>query len=162
MQHPLTRPLVLCFATVLAIVVVAARAQNPQAPNQEQIDRQRAVDFVRAINTAEYQFRNEQGRFGSWNEISQRVWKISAKRRAENPEAFAATPDEQAGAEPHSSNLEVIASADGMKYSVALTDSDTRTQGCGFSLFSDQSGLVYQGTVIDCPHIVDAPDVRNR
>jgi hypothetical protein len=52
-------------------------------------------------------------------------------------------------------HLSLLVSADGTAYSISLRATDSN--GCGVSLFSDQSGLIYQGTPLDRPKIVDWP-----
>jgi hypothetical protein len=153
MRYSFIRPTGLCFMVVLVILLVAARAQKPQALNQPEIDRERTVEVVRVINAAEYDYRTDHGRFGSWHEVYAagdvtnllQTWpKIRDLSIAPGTEVIPGY------------RLTLLVADEGMAYSISLHD--MRTHGCGLSVFSDQSGLIYQGTIIDCPQIVDDPD----
>ncbi len=61
MLRSFIRPVGLCLMVVLVILVAAVRAQEPQPPNQAQIDRERAIEVVRAINAAECDYRTAHG-----------------------------------------------------------------------------------------------------
>jgi hypothetical protein len=143
MRRSIIRPIGLCLMTVLVIVLVAARAQEPQPPNQTEIDREKAINAVRAINAAEYDYRTDHGHFGSWHEVS------VFGRLAPGPPEMTPARIILAGTEVIPGyRLTLLVADDGATYSVSLHD--MKTHGCGLSFFSDQSGLIYQGTIIDC------------
>lgn len=153
MSRTLIRPTGLCLMVVLVILLVVARAQKPQPPNQAEIDRERGIEVVRVINAAEYDYRTDHGRFGTWNEVYVagdvsnllQTWpKIRSLSIAPGVEVIPGY------------RLTLLVADEGMAYSVSLHD--MKTHGCGLSVFSDQSGRIYEGTIIDCPQIVDHPE----
>ena len=150
----LVRSIGLCFMVALAILLIAARAEKRQPQNQREIDREKAINAVRAINTAEYEYRTDHGRFGSWFEVS-----TFGRPTPGTPEMTLSQLRIMPGAEiTPGYRLTLLVSEDGTAYSVSLHD--MKTHGCGLSFFSDQSGLIYQGTIIDCPQIIDNPPDR--
>jgi hypothetical protein len=137
---------------VLVILVAAVRAQEPQPPNQAQIDRERAIEVVRAINAAESDYRTANGRFAFWYEV--RNFRL-------------VTPGTQITLFPHpwwseevipGYRLTLLVADEGKAYSVSLHD--MKANGCGLSVFSDQSGLIYQGTTVDCTQFNEIPPDR--
>ena len=72
MRRSFIQPAGLFLMVVLVIPLVAARAQKrqPQWPNPAPLTpREKAIEVVRVINTAEYDYHTDHGRFGSWNEV---------------------------------------------------------------------------------------------
>jgi hypothetical protein len=165
MRYPFIRPAGLCLMVVLVILLVAARAQKPQEPDQAQIDRDRAIQVVRVINAAEYEYRIDHGRFGSWYEVHTGGVRGLLVPSRQLPQQLQLTNPSQTfrdlsiapGTEVIPGyRLTLIVAGEGMTYSISLHD--MKSHGCGLSIFSDQSGLIYEGTIIDCPQIVDDPD----
>lgn len=123
---------------VLLIVAlgVASRAQERKSPSPE--DRLKAVNLVRAINTAEVTYNMDanrgHGRFASWEELY----------------SSGLMPDAQIspGAEVMPGyHLEVLTSPDGKSFLVALHDTK---EGDGlFSVFSDESGIIFLGAPLE-------------
>lgn len=160
MRRSFIRTLGLCLTIALLILVVAVRAQEPQPPNQAQTDREKAIEVIRAINVAESDYRTAHGHFGSWVAVYAFDW-----RRLGSLDSGLTTRrgQMQTWMEPIGPGAEVIpghrltllVADDGTGYSVSLHD--MKANCCGLSVFSDQSGLIYQGTVVDCPQIVDGP-----
>jgi hypothetical protein len=162
MRRSIIRPVGLCLLAVLAILLVAAHAQEPfdQVLQKNSIDK--AIEVIRAINAAEYDYRNAHGRFGSWCAVYVAGWRtlgsLGLRTRGENPvQTWRDLSIADAEVIP-GYRLTLLVADDGTAYSVSLHDMGTH--GCGPSVFSDQSGLIYQGTIIDCPQIVDVPPVR--
>jgi hypothetical protein len=152
MLRSFIRPVGLCLMVVLVILVAAVRAQEPQPPNQAQIDRERAIEVVRAINAAESDYRTAHGRFAFWYEV--RNFRL-------------VTPGTQITLFPHpwwseevipGYRLTLLVADEGKAYSVSLHD--MKANGCGLSVFSDQSGLIYQGTTVDCTQFNEIPPDR--
>ena len=132
------------FTFLVTGIVFALRAQTPASTNHEL--RAKAVNAVRVINTAEYNYRHEKGRFGSWQELyaSGAVTTVEKSRPQFTGLSLSEAPEVIPGY-----RLDVVVAADGSTYSVALHR--TENQDCGFSVFSDQRGIIYQGKAIDCP-----------
>lgn len=151
MRRSFIRTAGLCLTVVLVILVVVVRAQEPQLPNQAQIDRERAIDVVRDINAAESDYRTAYGRFASWYEVGFRwIPGRSAQMTLRQP-----WWSEQV---LPGFRLTLLVADDGKAYSVSLHD--MKANGCGLSVFSDQSGIIYQGTTVDCPQFNEIPPDR--
>jgi hypothetical protein len=161
MRRSLMQPLGLCLLVAAVILLVAARTQTPQAqlPDRSLTPREKAIEVVRVINTAEYDFRNDHSRFGTWNEVyaSGVVTNLEQTWPRMKDLSIASGPEVIPGF-----RLTLLVAEEGGAYSLSLHE--MQSHGCGLSVFSDQSGLIYQGTVIDCPQIVDDPDrvIRQR
>jgi hypothetical protein len=119
-------------AVVLLLVALSAasRAQDQKSPNQE--ERRRAIDLVRAINTAEvrYNVNISHGRFASWTELydSGLVKELQVSPSSEVIPGY---------------HLDLLASQDGKSFMIALHD--TKDGDGLFSVFSDQSGILFLG-----------------
>jgi hypothetical protein len=144
----------LCLLVAFLILLVAARAHAPQSQplNRALTPREKAIEVVRVINAAEYDYRTDHDRFGSWNEVYasgvvtnlEQTWpKMKDLSIAPGPEVIPGF------------RLTLLVAEDATAYSVSLHE--MQSHGCGLSVFSDQSGLIYQGTIVDCPQITDDP-----
>ncbi len=115
---------------LLAAFSVALRGQDQNSPNQE--ERLKAINLVRAINTAEvmYSANISHGRFTSWTELysSGVVKDLQVSPGSEVIPGY---------------HLDLLASADGKSFLVALHD--TRAGDGLFSVFSDQTGVLFLG-----------------
>jgi hypothetical protein len=159
MQRSFVQPVGLSVLVVAVILLVAARAQKPQSPNRPLKPREKAIEVVRVINTAEYDYRNDHNRFGTWDEVyaSGVVTNLEQTWPRMKDLAISSGPEVIPGF-----RLTLLVAEEGAAYSLSLHE--MQSHGCGLSVFSDQSGLIYQGTVIDCPQIVDDPNgaIRQR
>jgi len=119
-------------AVVLLLVAlsVASRAQDQKSPNQE--ERRKAINLVRAINTAEVVYNSSigHGRFASWTELYD-------SRLVKDPQV---SPGSEVIPGYH---LDLLASPDGKSFMLALHD--TKDGDGLFSVFSDQSGIIFLG-----------------
>ena len=119
-------------AVVLLIVALSAasRAQDQKSPSQE--ERMKAINLVRAINTAEvlYSVNISHGRFASWTELYDSGL-VKDLQVSPGPEVIPGY------------HLDLLASPDGKSFMLALHD---KKDGDGlFSVFSDQSGIIFLG-----------------
>jgi hypothetical protein len=145
----MTRKSSLFYPVAIALLFVAVSAASPQdqkSPKQE--ERARAVNLVRLINTAEvtYSSGSKKGatdghsRFGTWDEL------YAAGSVKSVQDRWAMVKDLQVSAGPEvlpGYHLDVLVSPDGQSYSIALHD---KKEGDGlFSVFSDQTGIIYLG-----------------
>jgi len=144
----------LCLLCVVAILLVAARAQTPQIENTGRAPspREKAVETARIINSAEYNFRKDHNRFGSWSEVYASGAVSDLERTWPNIRELSITSSSEV---IPGFRLTILVAEDGASYSLSLHE--MQGHGCGISVFSDQSGLIYEGTVIDCPQIADHP-----
>jgi hypothetical protein len=97
------------------------------------------VDIVREINTAEVEHSALHGAFASWDQLyrspdEQKRWQ--RLQLSSGPEVIPGW------------TLALVASADGKSFELSLRSLADR---CGFSFFSDQSGVIYEGHAIGCP-----------
>ena len=119
-------------AVVLLIVALSAAssAQDQISPSQE--ERGKAINLVRAINTAEvrYNVNISHGRFASWTELYDSGL-VKDLHVSPGPEVIPGY------------HLDLLASPDGKSFMLALHD---KKDGDGlFSVFSDQSGIIFLG-----------------
>ena len=125
-------------AVVLLVVALSAasRAQEQKSPSQE--ERRKAINLVRAINTAEVRYysgtakgaNNGHDRFASWTELYDSGL-LKDLQVSPGPEVIPGY------------HLDLLASADGKSFMLALHD---KKDGDGlFSVFSDQSGIIFLG-----------------
>lgn len=117
---------------VLLIVALSAAssAQDQKSPSQE--ERGKAINLVRAINTAEvlYSVNISHGRFALWTELYDSGL-VKDLQVSPGPEVI---PGD---------HLDLLASPDGKSFMLALHD---KKDGDGlFSVFSDQSGIIFLG-----------------
>jgi hypothetical protein len=121
------------ISTVVLLLVAlsaASRAQEQKSPSQE--ERRKAINLVRAINTAEvlYNVNISHGRFASWTDLydSGLVKELQVSPGSEIIPGY---------------HLDLLASADGKSFMIALHD--TKDGDGLFSVFSDQSGIIFLG-----------------
>jgi hypothetical protein len=117
-------------ALLLAALSAALLAQDRKSPNQE--ERRKAINLVRAINTAEVRYNTDisHGRFASWTEL----YESGVVKELQ----VSAGPEVMPGY-----RLDLLASPDGKSFMLALHD---RRDGDGlFSVFSDQTGIIFLG-----------------
>jgi hypothetical protein len=154
-----SQPLGVCVLTVAVILLVSARAQKPQPqlPNHPLTAREKAIEVVRVINAAEYDYCTDHNHFGSWKEVyaSGAVSNLLQTWPKIRDLSIATSSEVIPGF-----RLTLLIADDGAAYSVSLHE--MQSHGCGLSVFSDQSGLIYEGTVVDCPQIVDQPEPIRR
>ena len=117
---------------VLLIVALSAAssAQDQISPSQE--ERGKAINLVRAINTAEvlYSVNISHGRFALWTELYDSGL-VKDLQDSPGPEVIPGY------------HLDLLASPDGKSFMLALHD---KKDGDGlFSVFSDQSGIIFLG-----------------
>ncbi len=153
------QPVALCLLIVAVILLVAARTQTtqPSPANRPLTPSEKAIEAVRIINTAEYNFRKDHHRFGTWNEVYASGAITPLERTWPNMGDLSFTWSSEV---IPGFRLTLLVAQDGDAYSLSLHQMEGH--GCGISVFSDQSGLIYEGTVIDCPQIADHPGTTDR
>jgi hypothetical protein len=129
-------------------VVVRAQSVRVGAPAAEALGHAQVVDVVRTINTAEYEYRRDHGSFAVWPDLytSGTVEKVQKE-----VDQWAALPIAAGSQVIPGYMMNLLVSRDAGSYSVSLHEAGSND--CGFSVFSDESGLIYEGTVIDCPKV---------
>jgi hypothetical protein len=139
---------VLVAVTLLFIAASAVlRAQDQKSASQE--ERTKAVNFVRLVNTAELRYKtgtnqganDAHGRYASWEELYESgvLKAVQAQWALVKGIQFSRGPEAIPG-----HRLDLLVSSDGALYSLALHD--TKEGDSLFSVFSDQSGLIFLGS----------------
>jgi hypothetical protein len=137
-------------ALLLLLVGISAKShtQEQKSPNRE--ERGKAVNLVRLINTAENWYEQgintkdaaieAHGRYASWDELNNSgvLKTVQGQLAMAKNLQLSAAPEVMQGY-----RLDLLVSADGRSYSLALHD---KRDGDGlFSVFSDQNGIIFLG-----------------
>jgi hypothetical protein len=131
-------------------IALAVKAQNVNlgGPPGQVLDHARVVDVVRIINTAEYEYRRDHGSFAVWPDL----YKAGAVEKVQKEVGQWNAMHISAGSQVIPGYLMyLLVSRDAGSYAVSLHEAGSND--CGFSVFSDESGLIYEGKVIDCPKV---------
>jgi len=136
---------------LLAIAPAPAQKNSPGIQDRERERRSLAVNIVRAINTAEMNYKKNQGTYATWDTM------ISNGDFSENgtkwaSESFPTVAHAMYGPGPEivpGWKLRLQLSKDGNAYDLLLED--VTDPKCNFSFISDERGLIRQGKSIDCP-----------
>lgn len=139
------------FAVALLLVGISASllAQEQKSPSHD--ERAKAVNLMRLINTAELSYNkgtrtknggiDAHGRYASWDELND----SGVLKAAQSHMAMVKNLQISAGPKViEGYRLDLLVSADGKSYSVALHD--TRDGDGLFSVFSDQNGIIFLGS----------------
>ena len=142
----------LFFGAVMLMAVVPQWAQNPAAPSaaDEHARRSIAVNMLRAINTAEYEYKSRHGSFVGWDVL------VASGEFTGRGMHFAALNEPQL-ANLHFSKLPGImpgwalrlnVTADGKGYDVLLEDQTDKA--CRYAAGTDERAFIRQSKVIGC------------
>ncbi len=130
----------ICGAAILLVALSAvSRPQDQQtqkSPSQE--ERMKAIKLVKSVNVAEIMYSvgsskdasDAHGRFASWTELYNSGL-LNSLQLSQGPEVIPGY------------HLDVLASPDGKSFLVALHD--VRDGDGLFSVFSDQTGIIFLG-----------------
>lgn len=135
------RIFVLLLLMGAGLLTVPAGAQNVSATPDQQQNRQLAVDIVRIINTAEQYYRTQHDRFATLDELR----KSGAFPKSENNSQAAQALAAGVGPDIGGFYLRLFTASDGSQYVLSLHDQKDRAM---WSVFSNEKGLIYTGTVI--------------
>jgi hypothetical protein len=132
----------LMFVSILLGVVVLGEANARQASGQPEITTKNLVNALRLLNTHEYSYKNENGRFADRDQMLSYLRQKELLSRSqidlENPRPY---------------ELAINISSDGMHYQIALqrpSDMDDKSTWCKTAAFSDEKGVIFLGQAIDC------------
>jgi hypothetical protein len=130
------------FAMFCGLLVILATGVPifPQAHVQNEIATEKLVVTLRLLNTSEYSYREEKGRFANWEELLAFLRQNSYKRKAvidlENPKPY---------------EVEITTSRDGEHYQITLKpDMNDKSAWCKAAAFSDDAGVIFLGAALDC------------
>ena len=122
----------LLFFGGLTLHVAQTGAQEPAA----QLTPRQALGVVRTLNTAQATAKLKTGRYDSLAGL--------LKAGYLSPKQFAASDDSTAAVKDY--KLALVVSADGLRYQVSLRPA----QACGYSLFSSEAAVIYEGDGLGC------------
>ena len=132
----------LMFVSILLGVVLLGEANARQASGQPEITTGKLVNALRLLNTHEYSYKNENGRFADRDQMLSYLRQKGLLSRSpvdlENPKPY---------------ELAVTISSDGMHYQIALQrppDMNDKSTWCKTAAFSDEKGVIVLGQAIDC------------
>jgi hypothetical protein len=126
----------------LLTMLIAGVAASPQANEQPEIPTHKLVGALRTLNTFEYSYRDEAGRFADREEM------LAFLRKKDK---LSKSPIDFENLKPY--ELAVTTSLDGMHYQITLKrtyDQNDKSSWCRTAAFSDDSGLIFLGSALDC------------
>jgi hypothetical protein len=142
--------LVLGLSAISLFATAFAQKNAPGLDDRERQRRSLAVNLVRAINTAEANYKKAHGIFATWeNFISNGDFSDAGTKWA--PESFPTVAHAMYGRGPEivpGWKLRLNLSKDATAYDVVLED--VTDPKCRYAVFSDERGLIRQGKAIDC------------
>ncbi|HEV2422228.1 MAG TPA: hypothetical protein VGS59_11015 [Candidatus Acidoferrales bacterium] len=102
------------------------------------------LKVVRLINTAEMNYKEAHGSYATWDELipSGAISEREKPRTMFQGLRLSVRPEVTPGWV-----LDLVTAANGQGYELSLRNLPDK---CGFSFFSDQRGIIYQGGWIDC------------
>ena len=133
----------ICLVLCAFLGVLATGSAIPsQVGGPDEVSRAKLVNAFRLLNTQEYVYRQEIGRFASREELLTFLRTKGILSRSpidlENPQPY---------------ELVVITSPDGMHYQITLkrpSDMNDKSTWCKPAAFSDDAGVIFLGSALDC------------
>jgi hypothetical protein len=127
------------------------KAPSPGATDRDRERRSLAVNIVRAIDTAEANYKQKNGVYATWdNFISNGDFTDSGTKWA--PESMPTVAHAMYGSGPEivpGWKLRLMISKNGSAYDLLLED--VNDPKCRYAVGSDERGLIRQSKAIDCP-----------
>jgi hypothetical protein len=123
-------------------MLLMAIAIPVRVSGQAEISNEKLVNALRLLNTEEYSYQHEIGRFASKEEMLSYLRKKGILTRSpidlENPRPY---------------GLAVTTSLDGTHYQITLKpvfDMNDKSASCGPAAFSDDAGVIFLGSALGC------------
>jgi hypothetical protein len=130
---------IFCGLTAICLTVAGS---HPQGNGKTEITMEKLVGVIRTLNTAEYSYQYETGRFAHREEMLNFLRTKGDLSRLpielENPEPYA---------------LAITTSTDGLHYQITLqrpSNMNDKTTWCKTALFSDDRGVIFLGSALGC------------
>jgi hypothetical protein len=123
-------------------LLMTAVAIPPRMNGQAEVPSEKLVIALRLLNTEEYSYRDETGRFATREQMLTFLRKKGCL--SESPIDLE---------KPNPYELSIATSPDGMHYQVTLkrpSDMKDRSTWCRTAAFSDDAGVIFLGAAIDC------------
>jgi hypothetical protein len=132
------RKLLVVSCAALGLVFTLAATNSREEDKSEALSKR--VVILRMLNTLEYNYQDEHGRFGDRGELLAYFRQTGATEKADRLEHL----------QPY--QLTVTTSLDGAHYQISLTPLlDNDKEGwCDKALFTDERGLIFLGAGLDC------------
>ncbi len=136
------------------------RPQTDHA-SPDQLSAKEAVDFLRTINTAELEFSIKKNRYVCLDELTQHRFlqgfsqvaepasdKVRSPDARQNSNAGSLVKTDSSSGTLRNYKIFVVASADGKHYQAGIVPTES---GCGWAVFSNESGVIYPAMALGCP-----------
>lgn len=141
---PLAGMRIIASVLLLSMALLAGDKSDSASPKQ----RISALNFVKALNAAERTFLHAHGRYATIEEL------VKSEQKEQGPQASSQdsrplqTANVQADSEPVPGfHFRFIIASDGSVYELSLTQMGVP---CGLTLFSSESGVLYEGKTVEC------------
>jgi hypothetical protein len=124
---------------VLGLVFTLAATNTREEDKSEALSKR--VVILRMLNTLEYNYQDEHGRFGDREQLLAYFRQTGATEKADRLDHL------------QSFQLSVTTSMDGVHYQISLTpllDNGNKEAWCEKSLFTDERGAIFLGAGFDC------------
>jgi len=135
----------------MALPVVQAQKNTAEMSDRERERRSLAVNMVRAINTAESNYKKNHGVFASWDTLlgNGDFTDTGTKWAPETLPTVAHATSNRAPEIVPGWRLRLNLSKEAAAYDLLLEDlTDPK---CGYAVMSDERGMIRQGKSIECP-----------
>jgi hypothetical protein len=141
----------LLAGTLLALARAEAQKNSPTIQDRQREQHSLAINIVRAINSAEANYRKTHGSYATWNTLfSNGDFKDSGTKWSS--ESLPTVAHAMYGSGPEivpGWKLRLNLSKDGTAYDLSLEDvTDSK---CGYAVTSDERGMIRQGKSVACP-----------
>jgi type II secretory pathway pseudopilin PulG len=122
--------------TVAAAIAVVAfpRFQN----SQSRLSSKDALALVRSLNSRQATFKLSHSTYGSLQDVVM---------LGHLDKSFSITSGDSSSATVNDYRVSIVVSSDGLHYQLSMHPDS----GCGASFFTNESGVIYQGSALGCP-----------
>lgn len=135
---------IIACALLLPVAPLAGGKGDP-APSSERMS---ALNFVKMLNSAERSFLHAHGRYATIEELVKSEQKEQSTQRSPQDPGPLQGANLQADSEPIPGfHFRFIIASDGSAYEMSLTEMGVP---CGLTLFSSESGALYEGKTVEC------------
>ena len=137
--------MVIIACALLLPVALPAGGKSDPAPSRERIT---ALNFVKMLNAAERSFLHTRGRYATIEELIKLEQKQQSTQESSQDQDPLQGANLQGDSEPVPGfHFRFIIASDGSAYELSLTELGVP---CGLTLFSSESGALYEGKTVEC------------
>jgi len=129
------------FAVTLSSVLIGKAI--PQQASGTEIPTDKLVGVLRTLNTAEFMYRGDNGRFADRDQLL-----VFLKQKGPSSKFLIDIEN------PGPYELAITTTADGMHYQITFqrpSEMNDKATWCKTAAFSDERGVIFLGQAIDCP-----------